>query len=68
MTIEAIETICDQFTAVTKDINGGIYALTLAEKMFLITSPDANVAIRAANRRGIRRNSFARWSAPATPW
>lgn len=42
MTIEALETICDQFTAVTKDIKWVEHlCFNVGGKMFLITSPDA---------------------------
>ncbi|RKR84314.1 putative DNA-binding protein (MmcQ/YjbR family) [Mucilaginibacter gracilis] len=42
MTIEDIETICDQFPAVTKDIKWEEYlCFNVGGKMFLITSPDA---------------------------
>ncbi|WP_040626963.1 MmcQ/YjbR family DNA-binding protein [Mucilaginibacter paludis] len=42
MTIEDIETICDQFTAVTKDIKWEDHlCFNVGGKMFLITTPDA---------------------------
>ena len=42
MTIEDIETICDQFPAVTKDIKWEEHlCFNVGGKMFMITSPDA---------------------------
>ncbi len=42
MTIEGIETICDEFTAVTKDIKWEEHlCFNVGSKMFLITTPDA---------------------------
>lgn len=42
MTIEDIETICDKFPAVTKDIKWEEHlCFNVAAKMFLITSPDS---------------------------
>jgi predicted DNA-binding protein (MmcQ/YjbR family) len=41
MTIEDIETICDQFPAVTKDIKWEAHlCFNVGGKMFLMTSPD----------------------------